>query len=194
MTELAPGALKRRNTHVWDRAENDFYPTNPPWVIERLLDVEVFLRETIDCCCGSGAIVVACRERHLPAEGWDIVDRGFPGTVVRDFLTYDGPGPENFITNPPFGTAQAIVERAVELARCKTAVLLPVARLNAARWLRRLPLARVWLLTPRPSMPPHSYLVAGRRPSGGSKDFCWAVFERDYPGSPSLRWLCRDGD
>jgi hypothetical protein len=32
----------------------------------------------------------------------------------------------------------------------------------------------------------------GEKPSGGKRDFCWLVFERDYPGSPSLRWLHRN--
>jgi hypothetical protein len=40
---------------------------------------------------------------------------------------------------------------ALSLATAKVAMIFPVARLNAAHWLRATPLRRVWLLTPRPS-------------------------------------------
>jgi hypothetical protein len=143
VTNLAPWILKPRKAHFFKRVENDFYPTTR-WVIDRLLDVDIFIGEVIDPCCGSGTIVTACRERHLPTEGWDLVDRGFPGTVVRDFLTYDGPRPANFIFNVPFNLAQPFAERAVSLARHKVAMLFPVRSLNAAHWLRRLPVSRVW--------------------------------------------------
>ena len=46
-----------------------------------------------------------------------------------------------------------------------------VRRLNAAHWLERLPIERVWLLTPRPIMPPGSWIAAGNKPGGGTQDF-----------------------
>jgi hypothetical protein len=42
------------------------------------------------------------------------------------------------------------------------------------------------------TMPPGEMIQRGERPGGGKVDFAWLVFERDYPGSPSLRWLNRD--
>ncbi len=182
-----------RRTHAWPRAAGDFY-IEPRWCSERLFETEVFLREVVDPACGSGRIVEAARARHLPAEGWDLVNRGFPGTIVRDFLTYAGPGPENLVFNVLFNLARPFIERAIELARCKTAAIFPTASLNAARWLLPLPLSRVWLLSPRPSMPPGELVLAGMQPKGGRPDYCWLVFERGYVGSPWLRWLHRDGD
>src|SRR5215831_7367744 len=66
-------------------------------------------------------------------------------------------------------------------------------RLNAARWLAETPLARVYLLTPRPSMPPGQVILAGEKPGGGTQDFCWLVFDHAYKGPPALHWLHRDG-
>ena len=63
----------------------------------------------------------------------------------------------------------------------------------AGRWLSRLPLARIWLLTPRPSMPTGDYIKAGGKVGGGKQDFCWLVFDHDHEGSTVVLWLQRDG-
>jgi hypothetical protein len=67
--------------------------------------------------------------------------------------------------------------------------------LPAAHWLESLPLETIWLLTPRPSMPPGHWITAGNNPSGGSQDFCWLVFDKQMQlgSAPRLRWLHRDG-
>ena len=67
-----------------------------------------------------------------------------------------------------------------------------VRRLNAAHWLQAMPLRHIYLLTPRPSMPPGKWIAAGNKPGGGTQDFCWLLFERDYEGEPQIRWLHRD--
>ena len=87
---------------------------------------------------------------------------------------------------------QEFCEHALDLEASKVAVICLVRRLNAARWLQELPLIRIWLLTPRPSMPPGSWIAKGNKPGGGTQDFCWLVFERGYAGEPTIGWLHRD--
>jgi hypothetical protein len=65
-------------------------------------------------------------------------------------------------------------------------------RLNAARWLANTPLARIYLLTPRPSMPPGEVILRGEKPGGGTQDFCWLVFSHRHKGPPTVQWLYRD--
>ena len=74
-------------------------------------------------------------------------------------------------------------------------------RLNAAHWLKQLPLQTVYLLTPRPSMPTGGHVLRCERGEidertgepcrvgGGKQDFCWLVFNRGYRGEAVLRWL-----
>jgi hypothetical protein len=50
----------------------------------------------------------------------------------------------------------------------------------------------VYLLTPRPSMPPGAWIAAGNKPGGGTLDFCWLVFSKRHRGEPQLQWLHRD--
>jgi hypothetical protein len=48
--------------------------------------------------------------------------------------------------------------------------------------------------TPRPTMPPASYIAAGKKPQGARIEHCWLIFERGYRGRPQLDWLHRDRD
>ena len=110
----------------------------------------------------------------------------------QDFLIASAPAEAiDVVTNPPFGLARDFVERALTLGAVKTAIIFPTARLNAARWLKPLPLAKIYLLTPRPSMPPGKVIARGEKPDGGKTDFCWLMLRTDS-GPPELLWLHRD--
>src|SRR6476646_7661393 len=144
-----------RNSHIWKRHSNDWY-VEPHWVNRRLFEVEFWNDTTStihDPAAGIGQVVRAAREHGLKASGADIVDRG-AGFQVQDFLASSIEKHENIVTNPPYGLLREFTERALRLARDKVCILCPVARLNAARWLEASGLFCVWLLTPRPSMPP----------------------------------------
>ena len=98
------------------------------------------------------------------------------------------------ICNPPFDHVEAFCERALTIAQHKVAMIMLLRRLPAANWLDRLPLETVYMLTPRPSMPPGEWIEAGNKPGGGQQDFCWLVFKKHWPMRPAtLRWLHRDG-
>ena len=48
--------------------------------------------------------------------GIDIVDRGYPNTIVQDFLTWETDKKfDCIITNPPFSLAKEFVEKSMEL-------------------------------------------------------------------------------
>jgi hypothetical protein len=155
---LTAAEPRPRASHIWPRNSADWY-IEPEWCSARLLDVEPVVGAVHDPACGMGRIVDAAIAHGHHATGADIVDRGF-GFVVQDFALTTVPV-SNIITNPPFAIARQFVEHALELTVHKVAVLFPVARLNAARWLMDTPLRRIWLLTPRPSMPPGEAILRG---------------------------------
>jgi hypothetical protein len=101
----------------------------------------------------------------------------------------------SIVCNPPFDQIREFCERSLDVATYKVALLVPLRRLPAAHWLQQLPLETVYLLTPRPSMPPGHWIAAGNHPSGGSQDFCWIIFNKQMQlgGTPRLGWLYRDG-
>ena len=189
--DLPAKGKRPRRSHIFDRDDHDFY-VEPAWCSERLFAVEPFAGLIWDPAAGSGTIPRAARAAGLSNFASDIADHGCGPR--QDFLIASAPAEAfDVVTNPPFRLARAFVERALTLGARNTAVIFPTARLNAARWLESLPLARIWLLTPRPSMPPGEVIARGEKPGGGKTDFCWLVFDRTHSGSPELRWLHRDG-
>lgn len=176
------------------RATNDWY-VEPRRAIDALLDVEAFDGVVWDPACGGGNIPDACRGRHIPFIGSDIEDRGWPHTIIKDFLH---PFPEarihvpadHIITNPPYGVAEKFVHRALENVRGKVAVIVRTAFLEGqgryARLYKPHPPARIWQFSWRVSMPPGGVDVPA---SNGSVSYCWIVWDREHVGAPVFGWL-----
>lgn len=193
---MKPGAVKEIKAHAFERQAEEHY-VEPEWADRVLFENEPFTGAIFDPCCGFGRIPEAARAAGLAAFGMDIVDRGFPGVALGSFLEVDGKLPNvvpNVVMNPPFNLAREFIERACELTvHGKVAAILQARRLNAAHWMRALPLARIWMLTPRPSMLPGHLIAAGQEAGGGIPEYCWVVFDRNYHWpSPLFGWLHRD--
>lgn len=199
MNELRP--IK---AHLWEKHQDNFY-VEPPWCSRRLFQEERFPGQIHDPACGLGRIVLSAHDAGLEAWGADKVRRSHFCREEIDFLT-QGPsyfGISNIVCNPPFKLARQFVEKALEIAARKVAMLLPTPWLHGdtrSRWLETTPLKRVLFLTPRPSMPPGPIIEAGIAPGGGRADFAWLIWERGLRGwplqelcRPELGWLRRDG-
>lgn len=187
------GIAKAEQSHIWERQEHEHY-VEPEWCSRRLFEVEKFEGIIWDPCCGFGRIPEAAMDAGYPIGATDIVDRGYksPAFEVSDFLQTQGLC-RNIVCNPPFDIFRQFATRALKIARCKVAMIWLVRTLPAARWLQDTPLARIWLLTPRPSMPPGEVITRGEKPGGGKQDFCWLVWDKAHVGPASIGWLHRDG-
>jgi hypothetical protein len=135
MTNVAP-TPRERKSHIWHREAADHY-VEPAWCSERLFQVEDFHGAVHDPCCGFGTIPEGARRTGLIASGADLVDRGYAGGVVEDFFASTARH-DNIVCNPPFAVARQFVEHALEVAKLKVAIIFPIARLNAAGWLREM--------------------------------------------------------
>jgi hypothetical protein len=156
----------------------------------------------LDPACGWGRTLQAAKAAGYTPIGADIADRrrdpqafdDFPFMACNFLIDVPVRWAWSVICNPPFDHVEEFCERALAVATFKVAMLMLQRRLPAARWLRRLPLESVYLLTPRPSMPPASWIAAGNEPGGGTQDFAWLVFNKQsaIDREPRLRWLHRD--
>ena len=185
------GKRRRKNSHIYEREPNDWY-LEEKWCSERLFDVEPFDRSApiLDPCTGTGRIADAAKAHGYRVITADIVDRGYPGCKLQDFFERTTALGMSIVCNPPFNSVEAFARHAFKIGADKIAMIFPVACMNAAEhWLSELPLSHILLMTPRPSMPPGSHVLAGGKVGGGKRDFCWLIFVRGYIGPPVIRWL-----
>lgn len=192
-----------KQAHVFARDDLDWY-VEPQDCTTALLAVERFQGAVWDPCCGGGNILRAVAAAGLWAIGTDLACRGcVPGwRGERDFLDFS---PEEFqaaniIMNPPFGRglkAEAFIRHALaHPALAKLAVFLDLKFLasygRACGLYAEHPPSRVYILAPRPSCPPGAYLAAGNKAGGGTADWCWVVWDRTAPATPTtMHWLLR---
>ncbi len=178
-----------RRAHIWERETNDWY-VEPEWCSIRLFEEEQFGSIVWDPACGSGRIVRAAMRRGYSAVGSDRVIR-WDGAVQSDFFE----GCLFGASNPPYGIADEFVQKGCKISR-KACFLLPLAWVagnTRSKWLSKIGLRTVWILCPRPSMPPGEMALSGGPVGGGTKDFAWYVFTPGYIGAPEIKWLRRDG-
>jgi hypothetical protein len=192
--EISTPNKRPKHTHIFAPAEGLHY-VDPRWLSVRLFEIERFPGSVWDPFCGWGRIAEAARNAGYKVRATDIADRGYEHLdAIEDFSTIDHIDPEvSIVGNPPF--TDAIAQHAIRLNPIKMALIWPFARIVAAwPWLADAPLARVYMLTPRPAMPPASYIAEGKKPEGARVEHCWLIFERDYYGPIELRWLRRERD
>jgi hypothetical protein len=194
--------MRTRHAHIFAKARHGHY-VEPPWCSARLFAVEDFGDRAdsviADPACGWGTILQSARIAGYRTIGSDIVDRR-RGRIACDFQRANflngyrpACGITSIVCNPPFDHVEEFCRRACEIAHYKVAMISLLRRLPAAHWLNELPLETIYLLTPRPSMPPGEYIAAGNKPGGGTQDFVWLVFNKRKPwGHPKMEWLRRD--
>jgi hypothetical protein len=198
--------MKPRRSHIFEKAKHGHY-LEPSWCSARLFEVDDFGPPgswVLDPACGWGTILATAREAGYRPMGIDVVDRlhrreldlGRVRFFKDDFLNRRIKSEAkitSIVCNPPFDRVEEYCATALAVAEYKVAMLCLLRRLPAAHWLGGLPLETIYVLTPRPSMPPGSYITAGNKPGGGTQDFVWIVIRKGYRGQPKFKWLHRDG-
>jgi len=190
---------KLRDSHIFDKEKHGHY-VEPSWVSERLFDVERFTQTIYDPAAGWGTIVKTARKAGYRALGSDIIIRTRQPHIPKiNFLHDHRASLErnrfSVVCNPPFDHVEEFCRRSIDIGARKVAMIFLLRRLPAAHWIRELPLKCIYLLTPRPSMPPGRWIRAGNKPGGGTQDFCWLVFDTfGSAGTPTIKWLHRDGE
>ena len=168
------------------REKDDFYPT-PPMATERLLDVEKFDGDIWECACGDGAISKVLEQHNYKVYSTDLINRNYGETGI-DFLM-ETQKCDNIITNPPYKNALDFAQKAVELARGKTALLLKLNFLEGQRrrlFFNKTPPVRVHVFSGRQTLMKNGDDYSGR---SGMMALAWFIWEAGNTNSPTVHWI-----
>lgn len=123
----------------------------------------------------------------------DIVDRGYMGTVVRDFLTStkdDLNFSPDIITNPPYAMAKEFVEHALDISMdgVKVAMFLKIQFLESKKryeLFKKYPPKKIYVFVNRVNCGKNG--VFGKESSAVC--YAWFVWEKGYKGLPRVDWI-----
>lgn len=177
------------------RADHDYYATDPR-ALEMLLDLEDFSENVWECACGGGHLCDVLKEYGHNVKATDIVDRGYSGVTIKDFLATTkadiaAEPQHDIITNPPYVLAKEFVQHALDISNdgAKIAMFLKLQFLEGK--------ARRELFATYP--PKKVYVSSSRlncakngefdRQESSAVAYAWFVWEKGYNGATILEWF-----
>ena len=178
-----------------EREQNDYYATDPK-ALEMLLELEQFYPYIWECACGEGHLSKVLEKHGYKVRSSDIVDRGYPGTEILDFLKVsqsdaDKQYSRDIITNPPYKYAKEFVEHALDISidGTKVAMFLKLQFLEgkARRELfKKYPPAKVYVSSERLKCAPHGEF---EKLKSSAVAYAWFIWEKGYNGETIVRWF-----
>lgn len=175
-----------------EREQNDYYAT-PPSAVEELLKRESFNKYVLEPAVGGGSIAEVLKSHGHIVQSMDIVDRGYEGTEVRDFLQTsknDLICSPDIVTNPPYSIATEFVEHALDISMdsVKVAMLLKIQFLETKKRLalfRKYPPKFIYVFTNRIACAKNGNF------NGESSAVCyaWFVWKKGSISEPIVRWI-----
>ena len=181
-----------------ERAENDFYATDPK-AVEMLMDRYKFNEGSfLEPCVGNGNISSTIKEKFPNSQvvGIDLVDRGYPNTIIHDFITYETEEKfDNIITNPPYSLGMEFVEKGMELLNDngKMAMFLKIQFLEGAKrteMFEKYPPKYIYVFTKRMATWNNGQ-PADEKGKRWATTMChaWFIWEKGSKTEPIVRWL-----
>ena len=175
-----------------DRAENDFYATEPK-AVELLLAEEKFAHNIWECACGEGHISKVLESHGYKVKSTDLIYRGYGKPESVNFLeqsveNFDG----DIVTNPPYKFALEFCQKALEYLKQgrKLAMFLKLQFLEGK--------ARKKFFSQHP--PKTVYVSSSRLVCAKNGDFyryarsnaiayAWFVWEKGHKTDPVVKWI-----
>ena len=181
-----------------EREHNDYYATEPK-ALELLLDIENFSPYVWECACGEGHLSEVLKDRGYKVKSSDLVDRGYMGTEVIDFLKVSKEDIKNdfsrdVITNPPYKYAKEFVEHALDISMdgTKVAMFLKVQFLEgkARRELfKKYPPKVIYVASSRLLCAKNGEFEKMRQGGGSAVAYAWFIWEKGYKDKTTIGWF-----
>lgn len=179
-----------------EREVNDYYATEPR-ATELLLEVESFNSLIWECACGGGHISRVLEKHGHKVISSDIVDRGYQGTLIIDFLADEISSPIHFgdiITNPPYKYAKEFVEQALKFIEngCKVAMFLKLTFLESKKrreLFEKHPPKVIYVSSSRLQCAMNGDFETYKKGTGTAIAYAWYVWEKGYQGNTIVKWI-----
>jgi len=170
----------------------------PEWAAKAILKKEIFTRDIIDPCCGTGILAEAVHSQGVQSHAIDVHDWGYARqAAVQDFLEVDNfylDGLFDVFMNPPFSKACEFVEKSFELGARKIVCFQRFAWWESQRrrkfWEENPP-ARVYICGDRANCWRHD-IPLDQRGSSSPTAHAWFVWEKDAPAGTILGHIWKD--
>ena len=195
MKKLSGGQLAGGNSTT-EKADNDFYATNPQTVKDflKVAGKEFECVKTIwENCCGEGHLAEVVKEyfKENLICTTDLIDRGY-GVGDIDFLNSDfNPNADLIITNPPFSLVNDFIVKGLEKTNrylvylCKIQMLETVGRKEI---LESSPLKHIYVHSKRQATwKDGKELDPQGKKWATTMCLAWFVWDKEYKGEPILK-------
>ena len=192
----AHATLGARNYALNEREKHDYYATEPK-ALELLLEKEKFNHYVWECACGEGHLSKVLCEKGYSVKSTDIIDRGYDGTQVIDFLTVKKEDIKNdfsrdIITNPPYKFAKEFVEKAIEISMdgTKIAMFLKLQFLEGKarrKMFEKYPPKTIYVSSSRLSCAMNGDFE--KYAKSNAVTYAWFIWEKGFKGEPIIRWF-----
>lgn len=184
--------LGASNHTVKEREANDYYATEPK-AVELLLEQEKFSQWVWECACGEGHISEVLKANGYYVFSSDLIDRGYEGTEVIDFLTATK-NELDIITNPPYKFAKDFVEHALNISPegTKIAMFLKVQFLEGKerrKLFEKYPPKVIYVASGRLLCAKNGEFEKMRQGGGSAVAYAWFVWEKGFNGAPKIKWI-----
>ena len=176
------------------RQVDDYYATEPR-AIEILLDVEKFNHYVWECACGGGHMSDVLKDNGYNVRSSDIIDRGYAGAEVIDFLKVTkNELSRDIITNPPYKYAKEFVEHALNISEqgVKIAMFLKLTFLESKsrkELFKQYPPKVIYVSSSRLQCAKNGDFETYKKGVGTAVAYAWYVWEKGYKGDPIIKWI-----
>ena len=182
-----------------ERVEHDYYATNPKALTMLLEKYILNGKQFLEPCVGEGYLVEELKKHYdnIEVDSLDIVNRGYPNTIVTDFLTYKTDKKYDVIvTNPPYSLAQQFIEKSMSLLsdNGQIAMFLKIQFLEGGKrknFYEKFPPKYIYVFRNRMATWNNGQEINPETGKKWSTTMChaWYIWEKGSKSEPIIRWL-----
>jgi hypothetical protein len=163
----------------------------PTCAVKSLINIEKIPKSIIEPACGNGAISKVLEEYGCEVKSFDIVDYGYSGTIIQNYLSYKFEYNKDIgiITNPPYTYAMSFIKKSIQEVGY-VAYLLRIGFLESIsriKFFKETPPNRIWISSRRLPMMHRFGWTGNIAPSNVC--FAWFIWDKSSDQVRIIDWF-----